>query len=155
MKMYTFTVVLFALALFANARIQDRSILIPFPPGCRSTLRVMIQGIGRASTRRAARARCKNECGRGVASFRLNKCPRLCGLPAVQAFTKTARAKVCRLCYPDSSYHVRQCRRLMTSGLRICRRDCDRNRPDKIKGLFVVRGTSGGVFYKVPSKILK
>ena len=149
---YTALVLLFVLS--ANADIIDESVLDRFPPGCRSALRIEIQGFGRDVFETEARILCEESCEDGTERFKDQRCPELCGRRNARRLSATfLPAEICTLCSNGSDAEIRRCRGAVDSGVRICKRRCRSNGPDRRDGFVRISSTSGGIRLRFPSRI--
>ena len=149
-----YTALLLSFALTANANIIDESVLERFPPGCRSTLLIEIQGFGQDLLETEARTLCERSCEEGTETFKDQRCPELCGRRNIKRQAAAfVPAELCTLCSNGSDAEIRRCRGAVDSGVRICKRGCRRNAPDPRDGFNRVSSTSGGIRVRFPSKI--
>ncbi len=151
-----YTALLLSFVLSANANIIDESVLDRFPPGCRSTLLIEIQGFGQDILETEARKLCEQSCEDGTAAFKDQRCPALCGRRnARRQKTTFIPAERCILCSNGSDAEISRCRGAVDSGVRICKRGCRSNAPDPRDGFVRVSSNSGGIRLPFKSKITK
>ncbi len=139
------TAVLLLLALSACAVIMDGSELERFPPGCRSTLIVEIQGFGEDLLEAKARKECAAECDGGTDEFKEDRCPELCGRPTPNSRDYFKPAEVCNLCSNGADIEISRCRYEVDSLVKRCKRGCKHNAVDPHDGVAWVFSSSGEV----------
>ncbi len=141
-----YTALLLLLVLSVNARIIDNCVFEPYPPQCKSALRIRILGKGQDIYESEARRLCETSCADGTRGFKDYRCPKLCGL-------ERKSPSNCNLCSNGVNVEVRRCRDAVDSLVRRCKRGCRENAADKSYGKVTVRSTSGGTYIPFPSKI--
>ncbi len=148
-----YTAALLFLALSASADIIDESELYRFPPRCRSTLMIEIQGFGHDVLATEARRECAASCEDRTDSFKDKRCPALCGRRNSKFRVQFARPEVCNLCSSGADIEISRCRGAVDSLVRRCKRGCRRNAVDRRNGFARVSSTSGGMRLRFPSRI--
>ncbi len=148
MKGYVSAAFLLALVLSAHGLIRDKSILDEFR--CKSILIVQVAGYGMGIHDTEARTKCAADCGTGIEMFKNDRCPALCGL-----YQYRRKTSMCNLCFPSKDIHIGRCRKVMQVAAEKCKRGCKTNPTSSVSGHKKVKGDSGIIIIKFPSKITK
>ncbi len=143
------------LVLSVNARIIDRSEIDPFPPGCRSILKIRVQGFGEDFFETEARRQCVESCDVGIETFKRDRCPAFCALEPPRPPPKDRRKsrRICELCPNRPNDEIYKCELAVDSLVERCKRGCRNNVISPSTFYRMVRSTSGGSSVRFPSVI--
>ncbi len=141
--------------LSANADILDASTLELFPPICKSTLLIRINGSGQDVLETGAWSKCVESCDKWVRSFRHRRWLFICGGFNTVFPANSTTGEICNLCRDGGDEEILRCGSSADHFVDRCKKGCQTNPINQQGGFVRVIPTSGVLRLPFPSLITK